>query len=76
MKKLLLALFSLCTSSCVCAENPQLQYIKSMYQESVKLKNRKTNNNPDYYLKYFNRNLKQIYAEVKSTVKSPRVPLV
>ncbi|WP_239372834.1 hypothetical protein [Snodgrassella gandavensis] len=60
-----LTLFSLCISSYVCAKSPQLQYIKSMYQKSVKLKSRETNNSPDYYLKYLDRNLRQIYARDK-----------
>ncbi|WP_374695041.1 hypothetical protein ABXR98_17150 [Snodgrassella alvi] len=64
MKKLLFAVLGLCISSCVFAESPQMQYIKRMYKESVKLESvpldrRKTNY--DYYLKYFDSNIREIY---------------
>lgn len=62
MKKILLTLLGLCASSNVFAESPQMQYIKGMYKESVKLESRETNNNPYYYLKYFDSNIKKIYA--------------
>lgn len=62
MKKVLLILLSLFISSNVFAESPQMQYIKGMYKESVKLESRETNNNPYYYLKYFDSNIKKIYA--------------
>ena len=67
MKKLLFAVFGLCISSCVFAESPQMQYIKRMYKESVKLESvpldrRKTNYDYDYYLKYFDSNIRKIYA--------------
>ena len=67
MRKLLFAVFGLCISSCVFAESPQVQYIKRMYKESVKLESvpldrRKTNYDYDYYLKYFDSNIRKIYA--------------
>jgi len=62
MRKLLFAVFGLCISSCVFAESPQVQYIKRMYKESVKLDRRKTNYDYDYYLKYFDSNIRKLYA--------------
>ena len=62
MKKLLFAVFGLCIGSSVFAESPQVQYIKKMYKESVKLESREINNNPRYYLKYFDSNIRKIYA--------------
>ena len=67
MRKLLFAVFGLCISSCVFAESPQVQYIKRMYKESVKLESvpldrRKTNYDYDYYLKYFDSNIRKLYA--------------
>ena len=67
MKKLLFAVFGLCIGSSVFAESPQVQYIKRMYKESVKLESvpldrRKTNYDYDYYLKYFDSNIRKIYA--------------
>ena len=62
MKKLLFAVFGLCISSCVFAESPQMQYIKRMYKESVKLETSKTNYDYDYYLKYFDSNIRKLYA--------------
>ena len=62
MKKLLFAVLGLCISSCVFAESPQMQYIKRMYKESVKLETSKTNYDYDYYLKYFDSNIRKIYA--------------
>ena len=62
MKKVLLVLLSLFISSHVLAESLQLQYIKGMYKESVKFESRETNNNPYYYLKYFDSNIKKVYA--------------
>ena len=67
MKKLLFAVLGLCISSSVFAESPQMQYIKRMYKESVKLESvpldrRKTNYDYDYYLKYFDSNIRKIYA--------------
>lgn len=67
MKKLLLAVFGLCIGSSVFAEIPQVQYIKRMYKESVKLESipidrRKTNFDYDYYLKYFDNNIRKLYA--------------
>ena len=66
MRKLLFAVFGLCISSCVFAESPQVQYIKRMYKESVKLESvpldrRKTNYDYDYYLKYFDSNIRKLY---------------
>jgi hypothetical protein len=67
MKKLLFAVFGLCISSGVFAESPQVQYIKRMYKESVKLESipidrRKTNYDYNYYLKYFDSNIRKLYA--------------
>ena len=67
MKKLLFAVFGLCIGSSVFAESPQMQYIKRMYKESVKLESvpldrRKTNYDYDYYLKYFDSNIRKLYA--------------
>ena len=62
MKKLLFAVFGLCIGSSVFAESPQVQYIKKMYKESVKLESREINNNPRYYLKYFDSNIRKLYA--------------
>ena len=62
MKKLLFAVFGLCIGSSVFAESPQMQYIKRMYKESVKLESREINNNPLYYLKYFDSNIRKLYA--------------
>ena len=72
MKKLLFAVFGLFIGSSVFAESPQVQYIKGMYElnaslakgskESVKLESREINNNPRYYLKYFDSNIRKIYA--------------
>ena len=67
MKKLLFAVFGLCIGSSVFAESPQVQYIKRMYKESVKLESvpldrRKTNYDYDYYLKYFDSNIRKLYA--------------
>nr|WP_303802149.1 hypothetical protein [Snodgrassella alvi] len=62
MKKLLFAVFGLCIGSSVFAESPQMQYIKKLYKESVKLESREINNNPRYYLKYFDSNIRKIYA--------------
>ena len=67
MKKLLFAVFGLCIGSSVFAESPQVQYIKRMYKESVKLESvpldrRKANYNYDYYLKYFDSNIRKLYA--------------
>ena len=39
-----------------------MQYIKKLYKESVKLESREINNNPRYYLKYFDSNIRKIYA--------------
>ena len=61
MKKLLFAVLGLCISSCVFAESPQMQYIKRMYKESVKLETSKTNYDYDYYLKYFDSNIRKLY---------------
>ena len=61
MKKLLFAVLGLCISSCVFAESPQMQYIKRMYKESVKLETSKTNYDYDYYLKYYS-NIRKIYS--------------
>ena len=62
MKKLLFAVFGLCIGSSVFAESPQMQYIKKLYKESVKLESREINNNPRYFLKYFDSNIRKIYA--------------
>ena len=67
MKKLLFAVFGLCIGSSVFAESPQVQYIKRMYKESVKLESipidrRKTNYDYNYYLKYFDSNIRKLYA--------------
>ena len=62
MKKLLFAVFGLCIGSSVFAESTQMQYIKKLYKESVKLESREINNNPRYYLKYFDSNIRKIYA--------------
>ena len=68
MKKLLFAVFGLCIGSSVFAESPQMQYIKRMYKESVKLESvplerRKASYSyGDYYLKYFDSNIRKIYA--------------
>ena len=62
MKKLLFAVFGLCIGSSVFAESPQMQYIKKLYKESVKLESREINNNPRYYLKYFDSNIRKLYA--------------
>ena len=67
MKKLLFAVFGLCIGSSVFAESPQMQYIKRMYKESVKLESipidrRKTNYDYNYYLKYFDSNIRKLYA--------------
>ena len=67
MKKLLFAVLGLCISSSVFAESPQMQHIKRMYKESVKLESipidrRKTNYDYNYYLKYFDSNIRKIYA--------------
>ena len=62
MKKVLLVILSLFISSYVLAESLQLQYIKGMYKESVKFESRETDNNPHYYLKYFDNNIKKVYA--------------
>ncbi len=62
MKNLLFAVFGLCIGSSVFAESPQVQYIKKMYKESVKLESREINNNPRYYLKYFDSNIRKLYA--------------
>ena len=67
MKKLLFAVFGLCIGSSVFAESPQVQYIKRMYKESVKLESipidrRKTNYDYNYYLKYFDCNIRKLYA--------------
>ena len=67
MKKLLFAVFGLYIGSSVFAESPQVQYIKRMYKESVKLESipidrRKTNYDYDYYLKYFDSNIRKLYA--------------
>ena len=62
MKKLLFAVFGLCIGSSVFAESTQMQYIKKLYKESVKLESREINNNPGYYLKYFDSNIRKIYA--------------
>jgi len=56
-------LFLGCVSvSSVFAESPQMQYIKKLYKESVKLESREINNNPRYYLKYFDSNIRKLYA--------------
>lgn len=67
MKKLLFAVFGLYIGSSVFAESPQVQYIKRMYKESVKLESipidrRKTNYDYNYYLKYFDSNIRKLYA--------------
>ena len=67
MKKLLAVLLSLLINTHVYAESPQVQYIKRMYKKSVKLESipldrRKTNYDYDYYLKYFDSNIRKIYA--------------
>ena len=62
MKKLLFAVFGLCIGSSVFAKSTQMQYIKKLYKESVKLESREINNNPRYYLKYFDSNIRKIYA--------------
>ncbi len=68
MKKLLFAVFGLCIGSSVFAESTQMQYIKRMYKESVKLESvplerRKASYSyGDYYLKYFDSNIRKIYA--------------
>ena len=62
MKKLLFAVFGLCIGSSVFAESTQMQYIKKLYKESVKLESREINNNPRYFLKYFDSNIRKIYA--------------
>lgn len=67
MKKLLFAVFGLCIGSSVFAESPQMQYIKRMYKESVKLESvpldrRKANYDYNYHLKYFDSNIRKIYA--------------
>lgn len=67
MKKLLFAVFGLYIGSSVFAESPQVQYIKRMYKESVKLESipidrRKTNYDHNYYLKYFDSNIRKLYA--------------
>ena len=61
MKKLLFAVFGLCIGSSVFAESPQVQYIKRMYKESVKLESRETNNDLYYFLKYFDSNIRKLY---------------
>ena len=61
MKKLLFAVFGLCIGSSVLAESPQVQYIKRMYKESVKLESRETNNDLYYFLKYFDSNIRKLY---------------
>ena len=62
MKKLLFAVFGLCIGSSVFAESPQVQYIKKMYKESVKLETKIRNNGLYYTLKYFDSNIRKIYA--------------
>ena len=67
MKKLLFAVFGLCIGSSVFAESPQMQYIKRMYKESVKLESvpldrRKANYDYNYHLKYFDSNIRKIFA--------------
>ena len=62
MKKLLFAVFGLCIGSSVFAESPQVQYIKRMYKESVKLETKIRNNGLYYTLKYFDSNIRKIYA--------------
>ena len=61
MKKLLFAVFGLCIGSSVFAESPQVQYIKRMYKESVKLETKIRNNGLYYTLKYFDSNIRKIY---------------
>ncbi len=62
MKKLLFAVFGLCIGSSVFAESPQVQYIKRMYKESVRLETKIRNNGLYYTLKYFDNNIRKIYA--------------
>ena len=62
MEKLLFAVFGLCIGSSVFAESPQVQYIKKMYKESVKLETKIRNNGLYYTLKYFDSNIRKIYA--------------
>ena len=62
MKKLLFAVFGLCIGSSVFAESPQVQYIKRMYKESVRLETKIRNNGLYYTLKYFDSNIRKIYA--------------
>ena len=67
MKKLLAVLLGLLINTHVYAESPQVQYIKRMYKKSVKLESipldrRKTNYDYDYYLKYFDSNIRKIFA--------------
>ena len=62
MKKLLFAVFGLCIGSNVFAESPQVQYIKRMYKESVRLETKIRNNGLYYTLKYFDSNIRKIYA--------------
>ena len=63
MKKLLLAVLGLCISSCVFAEifRPKVNYIKRIYEESIKLESGEINYNPHFYLKYFDSNIRKIY---------------
>ena len=61
MKKLLFAVFGLCIGSSVFAESPQVQYIKRMYKESVKLETKIRNNGLYYTLKYFDSNIRKLY---------------
>ena len=62
MKKLLFAVFGLCIGSSVFAESPQVHYIKRMYKESVKLETKIRNNGLYYTLKYFDSNIRKIFA--------------
>ena len=63
MKKLLLAVLGLCISSCVFAEifRPKVNYIKRIYEESIRLGSGGTTYNPHFYLKYFDSNIRKIY---------------
>ena len=81
MARSIFAVFGLCISSCVFAESPQMQYIKRMYKESVKLESvpldrRKTNYDYDYYLKYFDSNIRKIYERdsgYKNSTETARI---
>ena len=81
MKKLLAVLLGLLINTHVYAESPQVQYIKRMYKKSVKLESipldrRKTNYDYDYYLKYFDSNIREIYERdsgYKNSTETARI---